>query len=492
MRFLIDTNILIPLEPTATGDVEAGTARAAMFARLVNQARHHLLLHPESSKDIDRDGDLVRRDTRRLLASKYPLLSHPPDCAEIEGTVGPADPDSHDWVDNHLLAALHADAIDYVVTEDGRMRRKAARLGIAERVLSVDDAVGLLEALSEVRPQPPPAVDFRPMYSVDLRDPIFDSLRQDYEGFDDWFRRGAREGRHGWIVTAPDGLCAGLCILKPDDDQYALGGKVLKVSTFKVAPEHQGNRYGELLLKTLFDYIRLNSYERVWVTVFERHMPLVALFEQFGFDRLQRVSPLGELVYAKSFRPAPSDLVGLGNLEMHVRFGPPCVQLTARRTFLVPIQPRFHRMLFPEYPDPVQPLFQADPGPFGNALRKAYLCNSAITSITPGATLLFYRSGDARAVTTVAVVDSVLRSSSVEQLVRFVGQRTVYSELEIRALARSSVLAILFRQDRFLEPPVGVRELESNGVIARAPQSIMTIRTEEATRWLTERIGAQS
>lgn len=491
MRFLIDTNVLIPLEPTAPADIEAGTARAAAFVRLANQGRHGLLLHPECATEIGRDRDPDRRVARSLLLSKYPTLEHPPSSAAIEVLIGSADRGGHDWVDNQLLAAVHADAVDYLVTDDGGVRRKAGRLGVADRVLSIDDAVGLLEALSEVRPQPPPAVELVPLHSLDLRDPIFHSLRDDYPGFDDWFKRAAREGRQGWVVTAPDEHCAGVCLLKPHDDQYGLGGRVLKVSTLKVAPEHQGNRYGELLLKTLFDYVKSNSYDHVWVTVFDRHSVLLALFEQFGFERMAQRSPLGELVYKKAFAPTSVALGSLGSLELHIRYGPPFVRLEQERTFLVPIQPPYHRMLFPDYLEATPPLFDPDPSPFGNALRKAYLCNSPITTIEPGSTLLFYRSHDVRAVTAVAVVDSVLRSDRVEELVRFVGQRTVYSEPEIRGLAQSSVLAILFRQDRFVDPPIGTRELELHGVMTRAPQSIMTIRSPEVIAWLRGRIGAQ-
>lgn len=214
MRFLIDTNILIPLEPTAASNVESGTARAANLARLVSEGNHRLLLHPESATDIARDRDVDRRSLRQVLASKYVRLEQPPDCEAIEAVVGRPDVDSHDWVDHHLLAAVFANAVDYLVTEDGRMRRKAVRLGIGDRVLSVDDAIGLLEAMSEVHPPPPPSVELRPLHGINLADPIFESLRIDYDGFDDWFRRGAREGREGWIVTAPDGRCAGLCLLE--------------------------------------------------------------------------------------------------------------------------------------------------------------------------------------------------------------------------------------------------------------------------------------
>jgi hypothetical protein len=87
------------------------------------------------------------------------------------------------------------------------------------------------------------------------------------------------------------------------------------------------------------------------------------------------------------------------------------------------------------------------------------------------------------------VVESVLVSGDADAVARFVGQRTVYSYQEIAKMCRSDVLAILFRQDRFLDPPIEIDTLVENRVMKRAPQSIMTL-PGEAVSWLEERIGA--
>ena len=36
MKFLVDTNILIPLEPTRPSDIEIGTPAVAQLARLIS------------------------------------------------------------------------------------------------------------------------------------------------------------------------------------------------------------------------------------------------------------------------------------------------------------------------------------------------------------------------------------------------------------------------------------------------------------------------
>jgi hypothetical protein len=51
------------------------------------------------------------------------------------------------------------------------------------------------------------------------------------------------------------------------------------------------------------------------------------------------------------------------------------------------------------------------------------------------------------------------------------------------------VLALLFRQDRVLEEPIGLAQLESVGLVKGPPQSIMQAYGE-ALPWLAQRIGA--
>ncbi len=490
MRLLIDTNVLIPLEPTRHEDVEDGTTVAADLVRVAHQAAHTILIHPNSLVDLQRDSDPERQATRDVLVGKYVKLESPPAMCVVETVVGAVAPGSNDWVDHSLLAAVVGDAVDLLVTQDGGIHRKAARLNVADRVLTVQDALALLRTLDDSAPTAPPAVEFVAVHKLSAGDPIFDSLRDDYPEFDEWLTKAKRQGREGWIIPGGEGAYAGVCIIKPRDDEFRLGGKVLKICTLKVAPDHQGNRYGELLLKSIFSYVHENAYDHAYVTVFERHQGLIALLEEFGFRCLiDRRTPVGELVFMKDFTYTAADVGSLGSLAFHVRFGPPALKVEPDHVFVVPIQPRFHAILFPE--GEVQTQLAVLPRPYGNALRKAYLCNAPIRRLGGGDTLLFYRSHDARAVTALGVVEEVLVSRDADEIVAMVGQRTVYSYDEIRRLARGEVLAILFRQDRLLEHPISLQELQSHGAIRTAPQSITSL-SGGAVEWLAERVDEPS
>ncbi|SEM17373.1 hypothetical protein SAMN04515665_1412 [Blastococcus sp. DSM 46786] len=269
------------------------------------------------------------------------------------------------------------------------------------------------------------------------------------------------------------------------DRPYGLHGKVLKLSTFKVTDEAHGRRYGELLLKTLFNHAHHHGHDGIYVTVFDKHVTLIELLSAFGFRDRAR-SPREERVMAKQLRPTGEDSAA-DPLAFHITYGPPAVDAQAP-FFVVPVEPKWHDLLFPEFM-PQLSLWTGE-HPYGNALRKAYLCNAAARQIGPGATLLFYRSHNLSAVTAVGVVEDVLISRSPEEIARLVGRRTVYTldDIAERCGAARPVLAVLFRQDRLLEPPWSRRVLDNAGVLNGPPQSITGVRDEEGRRWLQERL----
>ena len=487
LRFLLDANFLIPLEPTSPSDIELGTGIAADIVRQASKLGFHLLVHPETRRELTSDRDASRRAARQTLLGKYETLLDPPDLSEVERVLGAVRPQSNNWFDHLLLAALHADAVHYLITSDQRMHRKARRLGIApERILTPAVARALLNTLADHPQTPPPQVRTRALHALRRGDPIFESLREDYPDFDRWFRQVSQEGRRAWVIEPDGDDYAGICIWKQQDDELGLGGKAMKISTFKVAEEHRGRRYGELLLKAAFNELHANGYDRVWLTVFERHETLIAMLEDFGFHQHHEKTDLGELIYVKDLTADPEQVAD--PFEYHQRYGPPAVDLSLGPVYVIPIQPRYHRRLFPD--DPRERMLIEHNDPYGNAIRKAYLSRGPIHPLPRGAVILFYRSDDQKAVTAIGVVEGALRTSDPAEIAKFAGQRTVYSLSEIEELAQQPVLTILFRQDRLLETPWPLHDLIEARVLTTAPQSITQVRNEEAIRWLSTQLAA--
>jgi L-amino acid N-acyltransferase YncA len=388
-------------------------------------------------------------------------------------------------VDSLLLAAVQADAADYLVTDDLGIIRKARRINLSPRVLTPAAAIDALNGLSRRLSLPPPAVRQIYAYELDSADPIFDSFRIDYPGFDNWLSKCKREHRLAWIVEDDFGHLAGVCIIKEENSgEHDLQGDLLKLCSFQIADEARGSRYGELLLKAVFTYAFENRYDYAYVEVLPKYNELINLTETFGFVALSSRTKRNELVTAKKLKFSEREYESLDALEFHVRFGPKYVKATD--AFVVPIKPKYHDLLFPELA-PQTSLF-SHTNAYGNSILKAYLCHSPTRQLTPGSVLLFYESERLSQIRCIGVAEETLVSSNVEEIARFVGQRTVYSLDEIKKMCSSSVLAILFRQTLGIgELPFGLEQLVNNNALRSVPQSITRVK-RGGLQWIRDQI----
>ena len=485
MNFLLDTNILIGAEPTRPDDVEHRTPLIADLLGAISRGQHGMWIHPESIREIRGDRDESRRGTRLLLLGKYPELQFPPSLSiRLSSILGVPMPGSHNEIDMVLLSALDADAVDYFVTEDDRLHKRALRVGLAARVLYAADALATIRGLFPSLPTPPPHVAALLAHALH-EDPIFETLREDYPGFDGWLTKCKREQRRAWAIEAGDRY-AGLCIVKDEElPNTRSPRKTMKLCTFKVSDAFRGLRYGELLLKTIFAYIVENGYMMALVEVFPKHEYLLRLFEGFGFRHIETKSN-GEFVMVKSFRPE-TDAHGLSPLDFNIAYGPFAITLAGAQVFVVPIQPRFHQLLFPEVEQQLQ--LKTEIHPFSNSIRKAYLCHASLRQLKAGDLLLFYCSQVTQAVTAIGVVEDTLTSDKAAEIAHYVGRRTVYSYVEIERMATKPVLTILFRLSRFVPGAWPLDLLIRSGIIRAAPQSIVRVQNPEAISWIADQLG---
>ena len=482
VRFLLDTNILIAAEPTRIGAVEPGTPSAIELIGLANAHGHSLHAHPAAYRDLERNPNIQERDLLGLLVRKYPPLQSPPRIqAAVTAELGRQTEGSNEWVDQCMLAAVYGNAVNFLVTEDRRLRSKAARLGLGDQAMSVRGAIDLIQRYAPTQPTLPPLVEEVKAHSLDVTDPIFASLHADYPGFGGWFAMCQDEQRTGWIINNNE--LAAVTIIKDETPaDFGLPGKTLKICLFKVSASHAGMRYGELLLKPVLGYAEDNEYETVYVTAFSKYEEIAVFFSNFGFRKVEYQSQLGESVFVKSLAPG-AEATGLRPLDYHIAYGPPHYMHNAQPAFIVPIQPRFHDLLFPE----ANPQLMPERNPFGTGIRKAYLCNASIRRIADGSVLYFYRSQDWHSLTAVGIAEGIKVSSSADEIARYVGKRTVYSYPEIQEMAdKGEVLAILFRQARILKTPIADRSLRRARVWERPSQSIMKLE-HRAIEWIEGR-----
>ncbi len=490
MKFLLDTNIIIPAEPTELENIELDTPLITELLRRLNEGRQQFYVHTASIQELSGDKNRKRWEMRKMLLDKYPMLPNPPSSTKkIQAVFTIESLNKHDQIDLMLLSSVDADAVDYLVTSDIELRKKASRLGLEARVATPDEAISIIRALFPLTPTPPPAARSRYAHELDLEEPIFDSFRLDYPEFDEWFRKKCKlEHRPTWTIETETGDIGGICVVKPNDapEYKEMPTPILKICSFKIGESCRGYRFGELLLKAVFDYADQNQQASIYVTAFEKQIELLDLLENFGFESLC-TSSRGEVVLFKTLKFSRQDYESLTPLEFNVKFGPNQVKFDGANSFLIPIVPKYHEILFPEAEAQLE--FLPGRHPFGNGIRKAYLCHAKIRRIASGDIVFFYRSKNHGGVSTYGVVENTVVSSDPREIARSVGKRTVYTYPEIEILcSRGNVLVILFRLSRSTIEPIALKELLKENIIKKAPQSITSLSLE-AAKWLKDQLA---
>ncbi len=490
MKFLIDTNIILPIEPGLISDFEVNTDLALKFYRLSQESGNNVCVHPEVKLDLQRDKNIERSELRKKLINRYEIIKSPPPITLLEKEcVGDPVHGSNDYVDNCLLASVKGDAVDFLITEDKKLHRKAQRSGLESRVLFLQDAIILLLNLFDHSPPPPPSVKQVFVYELNEKDSIFNTLRKDYSPkFDSWLTKCKRIHREAYIIQNEKlNHLSGICIFK-NEDKSPTGdiAKTLKLCTFKISEFESGKRYGELLFKAVFDYADSNNYDYIYFTAFPKQDDLIAFSESFGFFILPQKNKNGEFILYKKLSYNSEDAEEMSPLEFHIKYGPRHVLFYRNNTFLIPIKPLYHQALFPELES--QQLLFHDNRPCGNSIKKAYLSHSLSKQINSGDNIFFYRSGDVRGITAIGFIEDIIRTTNSNKIARHVGSRTVYDFKSITEFCKRPTLVIRFRYVKGVKKPIRLKELKNFGVIKDAPQSIIKLE-KKGIEWIRERLN---
>jgi len=438
MRVLLDTNILIHREAAIVVRHNIGS----LFLWL-DRLGYEKWIHPTSVEEIGLHQDeRVRTSFKAKIASYRMLDPESPLHPEVAKLSALLDQTDNDLRDTKILNELVSDRVDFIITEDRGILRKAERLGIADQVFTID---GFLEKVVSENPE---LIDYDVLAvrrsrfgQLDLQDQFFDSFRGDYPGFDRWFNRKSEEPCY---VCHSNGAVVAFLYLKvedanepyPDIDPPFPPKRRLKIGSFKV--ELNGFRLGERFLKIVFDNAIKQRVDEIYATIFPKTIEqqrLISLLEEFGFTHhgLKRNNFGDELVFLRDMTP---------------RFLPDNPKATfpyisrRSRAFLVPIYPEYHTELLPdsilqtESPDEF-----IEQEPHRNAIRKVYVSRSYFRDLIAGDTIIFYRTGGKykSVVTTLGIVEIVhLNIQDEDSFVRLCRWRSVFTDDQLRAHWRHS------------------------------------------------------
>lgn len=495
-KLLIDTNILIGLEDNK----EIDTRLSSLFQKCQSN-NVQVFIHEASRVDIERDKNNPRKAIILSKIAKFPELKDIPipDKSALELIYGGINK-PNDYVDVVLLHTLHeVGAIDFLVTQDRDIHKRAAQLNISNRVFTVEDTLVWLRDKYDRTPVSLPFVEEKQCHQINRKDDIFISLQNDYNGFNDWFNDSCvRSHRHCWTINF-DNEIAGIVIRKDESFEALLSvlptakklfcktpDKILKICTFKIKEKFRGEKFGEQLLKQILWWSHKNHYELVYLTVYPKHKNLVDLLFQYGFENIGRSK--GELYLAKSFATGilstkpRSDI-----LAYHRQYYPAFISDETVRKFLIPIRAIYYAKLFPENVNKRQvELFDTAGGipgsriP-GNTIRKVYVCHAQINTIRLGDILLFFHlknnnSLDSRCLTTVGIVDGFNVTDMNDELLRLTAKRSVFSQGELEEFTKNKkkVRVINFLIAGHITPSIPYSKMENIGIVGPY-QSIRSI-----------------
>lgn len=482
MRVLLDTNIFIYRENYKIIPLEL-----QKLLRILNILKVELLIHPFSIKEIEKNSDVERREIVLSKVQIYSLLGEPPDPSQDQSFLGIVGVPStiNDYIDNALLYAVHKDAVDFLVSEDKGIHIKSLKLDLQNRVLSIEDALLLFqEKVYDTKISSPPAIKDTFIYNLDVNDPFFDSIKEEYFKFEKWFKKISREGRKCWVYFEEDGSIGALLIYKIENEAISsippLPKKErLKICTMKVI--HTGYKIGELFIKLSVQFCINNNIEEIYLTCYSEKRPyLIQLITEYGFYKTAEKNT--EDVYNKQLIPDKKKISIIATSDIAKKFYPSFYDGFRVKKFIIPIRPEYHERLFIEY-NRRQTTLPEHIGEFiieGNTIKKAYLSHSKITKMRKGDIILFYRSKDRKELTSLGIIERIYSNlTDPNKIFRLVARRTVYPLIEIKQIAKKPTLVILFQHHFHLQRPVKFKDLKLANVLKGAPQTISEISHEK-------------
>jgi len=437
MRVLLDTNIVIHREASRILNKDIG-----VLFKWLDKGKYTKCVHPITIQEIEKNSNRETANTLGIKLDSYEKLitTTPLQSAVIKVSTN-IDVNENDRNDTILLNEVYSERIDFLITEDRKIHKKAELLGIADRVFKIDSF------LEKVVSENPDLVDYKVLSvtkklfgEINLSDSFFDSFKEDYKEFEKWFLKKSDEIAY---VTINRGNILSFLFLKVEgkDENYSeispsfIPKKRLKIGTFKVISN--GVRLGERFMKIIFDNAIQYNVNEIYVTIFdkrEEQKRLIGLLEDWGFIfHGKKTTENGtENVYVRDFNPS------FNKTNPKLTF--PFISKDTN-IFMIPIYPDYHTELLPDSILTTESPFDfIENLPHRNAISKVYICRSIEKSIDKGDIIVFYRTAAkdrsayySSVITTIAISEGKITDISDENdFVLKCRKRSIFTDDELK------------------------------------------------------------
>lgn len=272
---------------------------------------------------------------------------------------------------------------------------------------------------------------------IDLNDSFFQSLRDDYPGFDEWFAR--KRDQIAFVQFDDGGNVVGFLYLKKEEGSVddvspeIHAQKILKVGTFKI--NAHGTKLGEQFIRVILDAAIKESADVCYVTIFEKHDSLIKLVEQFGFE-LYGTKGTGknqENVYLKDMKRIRGDVCK----------DFPLVSINCGKKYLLSIYPKYHSVMFPDSILKTEKRDIITDVSYTNSIHKIYVCTmEGVEMLRKGDIVVLYRTAEegksaeySSVATSVCVVEEVKLQrefASFDSFYQYASQYSVFDKADLR------------------------------------------------------------
>lgn len=228
----------------------------------------------------------------------------------------------------------------------------------------------------------------RKFWEIDLNDPFFNSLKEDYLGFEKWFHKKSYE--EAIVQYDSNNMLEAFLYLKEENSEVIdiepklPSAKHLKVGTFKI--DAHNTKLGERFVKIILDYAIDNGFVDIYVTIFKKHDGLINLLKKYGFEL--HGSKNDEIVLLKKFDAFTGDMCK----------DYPLISTRGKNKYVLSVYPKYHTPLFPDsiLSNENRDRFNIiNDTSYTNSIHKIYVCSmkNALT-LKNGDILVIYRTND--------------------------------------------------------------------------------------------------
>ncbi len=133
-------------------------------------------------------------------------------------------------------------------------------------------------------------LDYKYLKDLDINDSFFDSLKNDYYVYTEWFLKKQKENVKAY-VQEKNGKIVSLLLLKAEDETEEYNdflkpfkpARRLKISTLKdIDPDR---KMGEVFIRIIEETAKCENVSEIYGTIFDKYENLIQLLEKNGYKK---------------------------------------------------------------------------------------------------------------------------------------------------------------------------------------------------------------